>query len=143
MVSEAESRRIRQRKPDLIVPSRLVRTSKHKGLQGQDFLAKSKLVVQGLKDKALGHFLRTPRQLQRWLKACAWRWAPTTQFCPLCQGHQECLLFSGKNVAREICLEQPEGGLQAGQLLKALKAIQGFSEAARMFRLTLKEHLES
>ena len=54
--------------------------------------------------------------------------------------------FSGKSVGREVYLEQPKGGLpglQPGQLLRAKKAIYGFSEAARLFGLALKEHLES
>ena len=54
--------------------------------------------------------------------------------------------FSGKEVGREIYLEPPRGGLpglQPGQLLKAKKAIYGFAEAARLFWLALKEHLEA
>ena len=54
--------------------------------------------------------------------------------------------FSGKSVDREIYLEPPRGGLpglRPGQLLRARKAIYGFAEAARMFWLALKEHLES
>ena len=54
--------------------------------------------------------------------------------------------FSGKSVGREVYLEPPRGGLpgvRPGQLLRAKKAIYGFSEAARLFWLALKEHLES
>lgn len=53
-----ESREIRKNKADLIVPSRWVRTNKNDGLIGKDFLAKSRLVVQGFKDKALGQYRR-------------------------------------------------------------------------------------
>ncbi|CAE7892999.1 RE1, partial [Symbiodinium sp. KB8] len=61
--------------------------------------------------------------------------------------HQECLLayFSGKSVD-EIYLDQPRGGLpglKPGQLLRAKKAIFGFAEAARLFWLALREHLEN
>jgi hypothetical protein len=54
--------------------------------------------------------------------------------------------FSGKTVEREIYLDPPRGGLPGiipGQLLKARKAIYGFAEAARLFWLALKEHLEA
>ena len=54
--------------------------------------------------------------------------------------------FSGKNVTREVYLDPPRGGLrglQQGQLLRALKAIYGFAEAARLFWLALKEQLEA
>ncbi|CAK9086452.1 Retrovirus-related Pol polyprotein from transposon RE1 (Retro element 1) (AtRE1) [Includes: Protease RE1 [Durusdinium trenchii] len=54
--------------------------------------------------------------------------------------------FSGKSLDREVYLEQPKGGLRGlkpGQLLLARKAIYGFSEAARMFWVALKEHLQS
>lgn len=54
--------------------------------------------------------------------------------------------FSGKGVGREIYLDPPKGGLPGlvpGQLLRANKAIYGFAEAARLFWLALKEHLES
>lgn len=52
--------------------------------------------------------------------------------------------FSGRSVNREIYLDQPRGGLpnlQPGQLLRARKAIYGFSEAARLFWLALRDHL--
>ena len=137
----AESRRLRKEKPDLIVPTRWVRTNKHDGLVGQPFLAKSRLVVQGFKDKALGHYRRD---------------APTASaiaesIClAVCAFHCFTLIknayFSGKSVGREVYLDQPRGGLpglQPGQLLKANKAIYGFAEAARLFWLALREHLLS
>ena len=49
-------------------------------------------------------------------------------------------------MGREIYLGQPKGGvpgLKPGQLLRSRKAIYGFAEAARLFWLALKEHLES
>ena len=54
--------------------------------------------------------------------------------------------FSGHEIGRELYLQQPSGGLpglKKGQLLRARKAIYGFSEAARLFWLALREHLLS
>ena len=60
VLSPADSAEIRSTKPDLIVPTRCARTNKNDGLVGQNFKAKSRLVVQGFKDKALGAFRRDP-----------------------------------------------------------------------------------
>ena len=139
------SRRIRAEKPELVIPTRWVRTNKHDGLVGKEFLAKSRLVVQGFKDRFLGKYRRD---------------APTASaiaesLCLAVCAHYGFLLFakdiknayfSGKEVGREIYLEPPRGGLpglKSGQLLKAKKAIYGFAEAARLFWLALKEHLEA
>ena len=141
----AESERIRRSKPDLIIPTRWVRTNKNDGLVGQEFKAKSRLVVQGFKDKALGSYRRdapTASQIAEsiCLAVCAFH-----KFVLFAKDIKN-VYFSGKNVQREIYLEQPRGGLPglaAGQLLKARKAIYGFAEAARLFWLALREHLIS
>lgn len=52
------SQEVRQWCPDLIVPTRWVRTDKNDGLVDKPFLAKSRLVVQGFKDKSPGFYRR-------------------------------------------------------------------------------------
>ena len=141
----AESERIRRSKPDLIIPTRWVRTNKNDGLVGQEFKAKSRLVVQGFKDKSLGSYRRdapTASQIAEsiCLAVCAFH-----KFVLFAKDIKNAY-FSGKSVQREIYLEQPRGGLpglMAGQLLRARKAIYGFAEAARLFWLALREHLIS
>ncbi|OLQ12752.1 hypothetical protein AK812_SmicGene3239 [Symbiodinium microadriaticum] len=72
VLGAAESARIRTEKPELIVPTRWVRTNKNEGLVAKDFLATSRLVVQGFKDKALGQYRRDARILpQPWPRAFA------------------------------------------------------------------------
>ena len=54
--------------------------------------------------------------------------------------------FRARALGERSTLEPPKGGLpglEPGRLLKAKKAIYGFAEAARLFWLALKEHLES
>ena len=46
VLSPAESERVRRERPELIIPTRLVRTNKHDGLVDKECLAKSRLVVQ-------------------------------------------------------------------------------------------------
>ena len=141
----AENERIRRNKPDLIIPTRWVRTNKNDGLVGQEFKAKSRLVVQGFKDKSLGSYRRdapTASQIAEsiCLAVCAFH-----KFVLFAKDIKNAY-FSGKSVQREIYLEQPRGGfpgLMAGQLLRARKAIYGFAEAARLFWLALREHLIS
>ncbi|CAE7262427.1 RE1, partial [Symbiodinium necroappetens] len=132
-------------KLDLIIPTRWVRTNKNDGIYGAPFLAKSRLVVQGFKDKALGLYRRDAPTAS----------ATAESICLAICAHKRFLLFakdiknayfSGKNVRREIYLEQPRGGLpglQPRQLLRAKRAIYGFAEAARLFWLALRDHLLS
>ena len=54
--------------------------------------------------------------------------------------------FPGKEIGRELYLLPPKGGLPGvlpGQVMRARKAIYGFAEAARLFWLALREHLQS
>ena len=140
-----ESLKLRKQKPDLIVPSRWVRTNKNDGLVGKDFLAKSRLVVQGFKDKALGQYRRdapTASQIAESVCLAVCAFYRYTLFAKDIKN----AYFSGKSVGREVYIDPPRGGLlgiQPGQLLRARKAIYGFAEAARMFWLALREHLVS
>eukprot|EP00435_Cladocopium_sp_Y103_P040884 s349_g11.t1 len=114
VLSLAESLEVRKHKPDLIVPSRWVRTNKHDGLVGKDRLS-CEVETGGPRFTLFAKDIKNA-------------------------------YFSGKSVSREVYIDQPRGGLkglQTGQLLRARKAIYGFSEAARMFWLALKEHLEN
>ncbi len=50
--------------------------------------------------------------------------------------------FNGRQLQREVYLDQPRGGLPSlrpGQLLRAKKAIYGFAEAGRLLWLALLE----
>jgi len=140
-----ESRDIRRNKADLIVPTRWVRTNKNDGLIGKDFLAKSRLVVQGFKDKALGQYRRDAPTASAVAESVCLSICAFYQFILIAKDIKNAY-FSGKTVEREIYLDPPRGGLPGiipGQLLKARKAIYGFAEAARLFWLALKEHLEA
>ena len=145
VLSMKSSQEVRQRCPDLIVPTRWVRTDKHDGLVDKPFLAKSRLVVQGFKDKSLGYFRRDAPTASQTAESICLAVVAYLGFTLISKDVKNAY-FSGKAVDREIYLEQPRGGLgnlQHGQLLRARKAIYGFSEAARLFWLALKEHLES
>ena len=139
----AESARIRREKTDLIVPTRWVRTNKNDGLVDQPFKAKSRLVVQGFKDKMLGAYRRDAPTASAIAESLCLSLIAYFRFILLAKDIKNAY-FSGKTVGREVYLEQPRGGLpglKAGQLLKANKAIYGFAEAARLFWLALREHL--
>ena len=143
VLSPADSAEIRSTKPDLIAPTRWVRTNKNDGLVGQNFKAKSRLVVQGFKDKALGAFRRDAPTASAIAESICLCLVAYFQFTLLAKDIKNAY-FSGKSVGREVYLEQPRGGLpnlQPGQLLRANKAIYGFAEAARLFWLALREHL--
>eukprot|EP00439_Symbiodinium_sp_Y106_P022669 s217_g2.t2 len=145
MLSPAESARVRAERPELIVPTRWVRTNKNDGLVAKDFLAKSRLVVQGFKDKALGQYRRDAPTASAMAESVCLAVCVHMQFVLFAKDIKNAY-FSGKSVDREIYLDQPRGGLpglSSNQLLRAKKAIYGFAEAARLFWLALREHLES
>ena len=136
---------IAETKPELVVPTRWVRTNKNDGLVGKPFLAKSRLVVQGFKDKALGYYRRDAPTASAIAESVCLAVCAFLGFTLFAKDIKNAY-FSGKTVEREIYLSQPRGGLpglQHGQLLKARKAIYGFAEAARMFWLALREYLVS
>ena len=139
------SKRIRKEKPDLIVPTRWVRTNKSEGLIGKDFQAKSRLVVQGFKDKSLGFYRRDAPTASAVAESIVLTVSAFHRFVLVAKDIKNAY-FSGKSVGREIYLDPPRGGLPGvgqGQLLQANKAIYGFAEAARLFWLALREHLLS
>ena len=139
------SLQVRKEKADLVIPTRWVRRNKHDGLVDQPFLAKSRLVVQGFKDKALGQYRRDAPTASAVAESLCLAVCVHYKFVLLAKDIKNAY-FSGKSVNREIYLDQPKGGLpglRPGQLLRARKAIYGFAEAARLFWLALKEHLES
>ena len=145
VLSVEESERVRRNNPELIVPTRWVRTNKNEGIADADFKAKSRLVVQGFKDKALGRYRRdapTASQIAESILLCI---TAFYHFILICKDVKNGY-FCGKPLEREVYLEQPRGGLpglKPGQLLRAKKAIYGFAEAARLFWLALREHLLS
>ena len=145
VLSLEDSQAIKRRSPDLIIPTRWVRTNKAEGLENQPFLAKSRLVVQGFKDRSLGFYRRDAPTASALAESVCLAVAAYMGFTMISKDVKNAH-FSGKSLDREIYLEQPRGGLGKlvpGQLLRAKKAIYGFSEAARMFWVALKGHLES
>ena len=140
-----ESEKVRRNNPELIVPTRWVRTNKNDGIADADFKAKSRLVVQGFKDKALGRYRRdapTASQIAESILLCI------TAFYKFILISKDVKngYFCGKDLEREVYLEQPKGGLPGLKpkvLLRARKAIYGFAEAAKLFWLALREHLIS
>lgn len=144
VLSLEESRRIMQTKKDCIIPTRWVRTNKNEGKPDEPYKAKSRLVVQGFKDKALGEYRRdAPTASSLAESVCLMTSA--VKGSVLVSKDVKNAYFSGKSIERELYLQQPRGGLpglDGSQLLRAKKAIYGFAEAARLFWLALKEHLE-
>ncbi len=139
-----ESQRILKERPDQVIPTRWVRTNKSDGKPDEEFFAKSRLVVQGFKDRSLGSFRRDAPTASALAESVCLTLAASFQFVMVCKDIKNAY-FSGKDLGRELYLLPPRGGLKGvrhGQLLKAKKAIYGFSEAARLFWLALKEHLE-
>ena len=145
VLSVAESDEIFRTKSQCIIPTRWVRTNKNDGLEGKPFLPKSRLVVQGFKDKSLGSFRRDAPTASSLAESLCLVLAAVFGFVLLSKDVKNAY-FSGHEIGRELYLQQPRGGLpglKKGQLLRARKAIYGFSEAARLFWLALREHLLS
>ena len=108
---------IKENKPVLVVTTRWVRTNKNNCLVGKDFLAKSRLVVQGFIYKALGHKRRDAPTASAVAESVCLAVCAYTRFTLLAKDIQ-IAYFSGKAVDREVYLAQPRGGLlglQAGQ----------------------------
>lgn len=145
VMSLEKSEHIMEHKRDLVIPTRWVRANKSDGLVGAAFQAKSRLVVQGFKDKALGHYRRDAPTASAIAESICLAVCAFLGFTLRAKDIRNAY-FSGKTVEREIYMSQPKGGLPGlhpKQLLKAKKAIYGFAEAARMFWLALREHLLS
>ena len=145
ILSPEESEKVRRKSPDLIIPTRWVRTNKADGLEEGKMIAKSRLVVQGFKDRSLGYYRRDAPTASALAESICLAVSAYMGFTLISKDVRNAY-FSGKSLDRDIYLEQPRGGLGAlkpGQLLKARKAIYGFSEAARLFWIALKGHLES
>jgi len=144
VLGEAESRRVRETKRNLIVPMRWIDTDKADGKLDEDgkprpLEAKSRLVVIGFRDQSLGFYRRdaptASRLAEGVLLALAAGMGMTLEL-----GDVKNAYFNGKQLDREVYLEQPAGGLpelKQGQLLRACKAIYGFAEAARHFWIAL------
>lgn len=118
---------------------------KREGLEGQAFQAKSRLVVQGFRDRSLGFDRRDAPTASLLAESICLAVPAFMNFVMVSKGVKNAY-FSGKSLERDINLEQPRGGLgqlKPGQLMKAKKAVYGFSEAARLFWVALKGHLES
>ena len=101
--------------------------------------------MQGFKDKALGSFRRDAPTASSLAESLCLTLSAVLGFVLLSKDVKNAY-FSGREIGRELYLQQPKGGLpglKKGQLLRAKKAIYGFSEAARLFWLALREHLVS
>ena len=105
-----ESQRSRHSKSDLIIPTRGVRTNKHDGIVGKDFLAKSRLVTQGFKDKFSGFYRRDAPTASAGAESLCLAVCASFRFTLLAKDIKNAYC-SGKNVGREIYLDQPRGGL--------------------------------
>jgi hypothetical protein len=116
VLSLEESQRIRRNHPDLIVPTRWVRTKKAEGLEGQAFQAKSRLVVQGFKDRSLGFYRRDAPTASLLAESICLAVPAFMNFVMVSKDVKNAY-FSGKSLERDSNLEQPRGGLgQEGRL---------------------------
>lgn len=102
VLDPAASARVRREKPDLIVPTRWVQTDKNSGLPDLDFRAKSRLVVQGFKDKALGAYRRDAPTASAMAESICLSVIAFYQFVLLAKDIKNAY-FSGKSVGREVC----------------------------------------
>ena len=93
VLSVAESDEIFRTKSQCIIPTRWVRTNKNDGLEGKPFLPKSRLVVQGFKDKSLGSFRRDAPTASSLAESLCLVLAAVFGFVIVFQGCQERLFF--------------------------------------------------
>ena len=145
VLSLEESKRVLRERSHCVIPTRWVRVNKSDGKPDEPFFAKSRLVVQGFKDKSLGQYRRDAPTGSALAEALVLTLAAAFGFQMVCKDIKNAY-FSGKDIGRELYLLPPKGGLpgvKPGQVLRAKKAIYGFAEAARLFWLALKEHLMS
>ena len=101
----------------------------------------SRLVVIGFRDKMLGCYRRDAPTASRLAEALVLTLTAIFGML-LALGDVKNAYFNGRELQREVYLEQPRGGLpglRPGQLLRAKKAIYGFAEAARLFWIALSE----
>lgn len=144
-MSVEESAEIQRSSPHLIVPSKWVRTKKNEDAAGPgSFQAKSRLMVQGFTDPSVGQHKSDAPTASRLAEAFMLSLVATMRMRLVC-GDITNANFSGKPIGREVYIKQPQGGLPqvpAGALLRVRSAISGFSEAARLFWLAVKEAFE-
>ena len=135
-----ESAEVRRSKKNLIVPMRWVDTNKSEDkmdAKGQPlpFEAKSRLVVIGFRDKSLGFYRRDAPTASRLAESMLLALAAAMDM-EIELGDVRNAYFNGKQLEREVFLEQPRGGLpglQPGQLLRARKAIYEFTKNHQAF----------
>ena len=77
ILSPEESEKVRRKSPDLIIPTRWVRTNKADGLEEGKMIAKSRLVVQGFKDRSLGYYRRDAPTASALLNPFVWQYQHT------------------------------------------------------------------
>ena len=136
------SEQIREEHPDKIIPLKWVRTNKNEGQETTKdailpMLAKSRLVVQGFKDKMLGFYRRDAPTASRLAESLVLCLIAVFGFVMAC-GDIKNAYFKGQKLDRDVWLEQPRGGLPGlhpRQLIRAIQGIYGFAEAARLFWL--------
>ena len=111
VLSEAESQSIREERPDLIIPARWVCANKNDGLEKTEFLAKSRLVVQGFKDRSLGFNRRDAPTASALAESICLAVSAFKGFTMISKDVKNAY-FSGKSLDRDIYLEQRRGGLR-------------------------------
>lgn len=145
VLSLEESKRVLREKPQNTIPTRWVRTNKNDMKPDEPFFAKSRLVVQGFKDRSLGQYRRDAPTGSALAESLVLFISAAFGFSLVCKDIKNAY-FSGRELGRELYLIPPRGGLpgvKPGQILRAKKAIYGFAEAARLFWLALRDHLVS
>ena len=153
VVSFEESQRILRERPDQVIPTRWVRTNKSEGKPDEEFFAKSRLVVQGFKDRSLGSFRRDAPTASALAESIC-----LTLVCSLSvrdglQGHQERLFLrkgfrqrtlSTTTTGRtERCTTRPAAESQEGHLWvfrsskTFLASVEGAPRERRMERVQI------